>query len=134
MLKRANLLYKHCRGAKCLVLHLPLGSTQSKSTQYKDCISKVYALEHMRKPNPKKRITTPSGILNIIWEERIIALFRRWVHPRFRHLSGIWYLYYSMYFGYNFLIVTSQFVKDSHKVRSQKENTSLLGWESISCS
>ena len=47
-------------------------------------------------------------------------------------LSGIWYIYYSMYFGYNFLIVTSQFVTDSHKVRSQKENTSLLGWESIS--
>jgi len=49
-------------------------------------------LEHMRKQNPKKRITTPSGILNIIWEERI-ALFRLWVHARFRHLSGIWYIY-----------------------------------------
>jgi hypothetical protein len=90
-------------------------------------------LEHMRKPNPKKRITTPSGILNIIREERI-ALFRLWVHAKFRHLSGIWYIYYSMYFGYNFLIVTSQFVTDSHKVRLQKENTSLLGWESISYS
>jgi len=91
-------------------------------------------LEHMRKQNPKKRITTPSGILNIIWEERI-ALFRLWVHARFRHLSGIWYIYITVcILDIISSLLLVNLLQTVIKYGRKKKILHYLGWESISYS